>query len=86
MPTVAEYQQKYDEISAIRQAAKSDFSMSNAKKQEKRLLQVMERDDSKEQVNYIKELRGESSDDFLAVSRYTVINSYILYYNLAIFD
>ncbi|KAM3426035.1 hypothetical protein NHJ13734_009712 [Beauveria thailandica] len=34
MPSVAEYQQKYDEISEIRQAAKKDFSMSNAKKRE----------------------------------------------------
>lgn len=34
MPSVAEYQQKYDEISEIRQAAKTDFSMSNAKKRE----------------------------------------------------
>ncbi|KAM5347338.1 hypothetical protein ACJ41O_010343 [Fusarium nematophilum] len=35
MPTVAEYQEKYDEISKIRQAAKRDFSMSNAEKQRK---------------------------------------------------
>ncbi|KAJ2971346.1 hypothetical protein NQ176_g7740 [Zarea fungicola] len=34
MPSVAEYQQKYDEISEIRQAAKSDFSISNAGKRE----------------------------------------------------
>lgn len=34
MPSVAEYQQKYDEISAIRQAAKSDYSLSNARKRE----------------------------------------------------
>jgi outer membrane murein-binding lipoprotein Lpp len=34
MSTVAELQEKYDEISAVRQAAKSDFSISNARKQE----------------------------------------------------
>jgi hypothetical protein len=34
MPSIAEYQQKYDEISEIRQAAKKDFSISNAKKRE----------------------------------------------------
>lgn len=32
MPSVADYQKKYDEISEIRQAAKKDFSMSNAEK------------------------------------------------------
>ncbi|CAI4215784.1 unnamed protein product [Parascedosporium putredinis] len=32
MPSVAEYQQKYDEISEICKAAKNDFSMSNAEK------------------------------------------------------
>lgn len=32
MPSVAEYQGKYDEISKIRQAAKTDYSMSNAEK------------------------------------------------------
>ncbi|KAM3524804.1 hypothetical protein MY4038_007593 [Beauveria bassiana] len=34
MLSVAEYQSIYDEISEIRQAAKKDFSMSNAKKRE----------------------------------------------------
>jgi hypothetical protein len=34
MLSVAEYQKKFDEISAIRQAAKNDYSMSNAKKRE----------------------------------------------------
>jgi hypothetical protein len=32
MPTVAEYQSKFDEISKIRQAAKRDFFMSNDEK------------------------------------------------------
>ena len=32
MPSIADYQKKYDEISEIRQAAKKDFSMSNAEK------------------------------------------------------
>lgn len=34
MLSVADYQAKFDEISAIRQAAKSDFSISNARKRE----------------------------------------------------
>ena len=34
MPSVAEHQKKFDEISEIRQAAKKDFSLSNAKKRE----------------------------------------------------
>lgn len=34
MLSVAECQKQFDEISAIRQAAKKDFSMSNAKKRE----------------------------------------------------
>ena len=32
MPSVAEYQKKYDEICEIREATKKDFSMSNADK------------------------------------------------------
>lgn len=32
MPTVAELQEKYNEISKIRRAAKTDYSMSNTKK------------------------------------------------------
>lgn len=34
MLSVADYQKKYDEISAIRQAAKSDWTISNARKRE----------------------------------------------------
>jgi len=34
MSSVAKYQKKYDEISEIRQTAKTDFSMSNAKKRQ----------------------------------------------------
>ncbi|KAK2601560.1 hypothetical protein QQS21_004878 [Conoideocrella luteorostrata] len=34
MLSVTEYQQKYDEISAIRDAAKSDYTLSNARKRE----------------------------------------------------
>lgn len=34
MPSVAEYQQKFDEISAIRQAAKNDYSIPNSKRRE----------------------------------------------------
>lgn len=34
MPSVTECQQKFDEISAIRQAAKSDYTISNARKRE----------------------------------------------------
>ncbi|KZZ90835.1 hypothetical protein AAL_07061 [Moelleriella libera RCEF 2490] len=34
MPSVTECQQNFDEISAIRQAAKSDYTVSNARKRE----------------------------------------------------
>lgn len=32
--SVADYQKKFDEVSAIREAAKSDWSMSNDRKQQ----------------------------------------------------
>ncbi len=35
MPSVAEYQKKYNEISEIQQATKIDYSISNAKKRQR---------------------------------------------------